>query len=120
MATDDGDIVRGVGYVSIYSAHAEKDVDDLLFMLNGGKPVSQKLHCKPTRVKIKHALTMVRSLASPELENLELVLAKADSLFVCRLNGSARNSQRRRHVRAQLTAMLPIRVQQLTRLPKMR
>lgn len=79
--TDDGNIVMGVGYVSIYSAHAEKDVDDLLFMLNGGKPVSPKLHCNPTRTKIKHALTVVQSLASSELENLERALAKADSLF---------------------------------------
>lgn len=78
---DDGDIVRGVGFVSIYSAHAEKDVDDLLFMLNGGKPVSSRLHCRPTRAKLKHALKMVRSLASSELDNLELVLKKADFLF---------------------------------------
>lgn len=81
VMTDDGDIVRGVGFVSIYSAHAEKDVDDLLFMLNGGKPVSPRLHCKPTRAKLKHALKMVRSLASSELEKLELVLERADSLF---------------------------------------
>lgn len=84
MITDDGDIVRGVGFVSIYSAHAEKDIDALLVMLNGGKPVGSKLHGKPARTKLEHALKMVRLLESSDLKNLELVLEKADTLFVRR------------------------------------
>jgi hypothetical protein len=31
---DDGDIIRGMGYVAIYAGYLEEQVDNLLFMLN--------------------------------------------------------------------------------------
>ncbi len=34
MLVDDGDIVRGLGFVSMYSAWVEEDVDDILRFLD--------------------------------------------------------------------------------------
>ncbi len=39
MLKDDGDIVRGLGFVSMYSAWVEEDIDDILRLLDPVEPM---------------------------------------------------------------------------------
>ena len=78
---DDGDIVRGLGFVTMYAAWVEEDVDDLLRMMQSIEPFEEKKQRWPVSRKLEHAAKIVRRLNSDELENLPEALEGAVALF---------------------------------------
>lgn len=78
---DDGDIVRGLGFVTIYAAWIEEDVDDLLRMLEPIESFDEKKQRWPISGKLKHAAKLVRTLNNDELNNLPDALEGALALF---------------------------------------
>ena len=81
MVPDDGDIVRGLGFVSMYSAWVEEDVDDLLRIMSSVEPFDEKKQRWPISRKLKNAADLVRSINSSELDGLPEALEYAISLF---------------------------------------
>lgn len=81
MLADDGDIVRGLGFVSMYSAWIEEDVDDLLRYMNLVESFDERKQRWPISRKLKHAARIVRRLDSEELRNLPEALEAAIELF---------------------------------------
>lgn len=78
---DDGDIVRGLGFVSMYSAWVEEDVDDILRLLSPIQAFDEKAQCWPISRKLKHAAQIVERLGSNELKELPTVLREGIELF---------------------------------------
>ncbi|MCK9638095.1 MAG: hypothetical protein M0R41_17635 [Methylobacter tundripaludum] len=81
MLKDDGDIVRGLGFVSMYSAWVEEDIDDILRLLDPVEPFEVKQQRWPISRKLDHAAKIVHSLESNELKNLPDALKNAVTLF---------------------------------------
>lgn len=81
MVCDDGDIVRGLGFVSMYSAWVEEDVDDLLRLLAPVKPFGEKEQRWRISRKLDHAAKLVASLGSAELDQLPRALKAGVALF---------------------------------------
>lgn len=81
MISDDGDIVRGLGFVSMYSAWVEGDVDDLLRLLDFVEPFDDKKQRWPISRKLDHAASVVERLGSSELSSLPAALIKGKNLF---------------------------------------
>ncbi|MDO9518918.1 MAG: hypothetical protein Q7L19_01730 [Pseudohongiella sp.] len=67
MIQDDGDIVRAMGYVALYSSYLEEQIENMISMLNlvlkyeKGSQVSDK---------IRHAKKILRTLGAAEFANL--------------------------------------------------
>ncbi len=78
---DDGDIVRGLGFVSMYSAWIEEDVDDILRLLSSVSTYGEKEQRWPVSRKLVHAAKVVRSLNSNELDHLPEALEYAVKLM---------------------------------------
>jgi hypothetical protein len=74
---DDGDIVRGLGFVTMYAAWVEEDVDDLLRLLAAIEPFDEKKQRLQISGKLKHAAKLVRGLKSEELDGLPKALEGA-------------------------------------------
>lgn len=68
MIEDDGDIIRGLGFVTMYAAHLEGQIDELLFLLSELFEYSENLQRRPISAKIR--------LAQEVLSNMEESLAK--------------------------------------------
>lgn len=81
MLKNDGDIVRGLGFVSMYSAWVEEDIDDILKLLGPIEPFEVKQQRWPISRKLKHAANIVRRLESDELPKLPDALKNAVKLF---------------------------------------
>ena len=81
MLPDDGDIVRGLGFVSLYSARVEEAVDDLLRRLEKVEPFGDKRQIWPISQKLRHAAQVVRRLSCPQLDRLPLALEAGVTLF---------------------------------------
>lgn len=81
MITDDGDIVRGLGFVSMYSAWVEEDVDDLLRLMSPVEPFDENKQRWQISRKLKNAADLVRRLKSTELDGLPEALEGALDLF---------------------------------------
>jgi hypothetical protein len=81
MLEDDGDIVRGLGFVSIYSAWVEEDIDDILRLLSSVEPFDAKQQRWQISKKLKHAEEIVHRLSSDELNGLPSALRRAVALF---------------------------------------
>jgi len=81
---DDGDLVRGLGFVTMHAAWIEEDVDDLLRMLNQIEQFDEKIQRWPISAKLRHAAKIVRSLKSDELNDLPEALEGAIDLFELR------------------------------------
>ncbi|APV52019.1 hypothetical protein BWI17_21515 [Betaproteobacteria bacterium GR16-43] len=78
---DDGDIVRGLGFVSMYAAWVEEDVDDLLRMMSSIQEFDEKKQRWPISRKLDHAANLVAQLKSDELSALPDALLGAKDLF---------------------------------------
>ena len=78
---DDGDIVRGLGFVTIYAAWVEEDVDDLLRLMNDIEQFDEKKQRWQISRKLKHAAELVRKLNSNALRGLPEALEGAIDLF---------------------------------------
>lgn len=78
---DDGDVVRGLGFVTMYAAWVEEDVDDLLRMMNPVEPFDEPKQRWQISRKLRHAAGVVRTLNSGELAGLPEALEGAVDLF---------------------------------------
>jgi hypothetical protein len=67
---DDGDIVRGLGFVTMHAATVEEDVDDLLRILESIEPFDEKKQRWPISFKLKQAAKLVRELKCDILNSL--------------------------------------------------
>jgi len=78
---DDRDVVRALGFVTIYSAWVEEDVDELLRVLKPLRPFDEAVRQLPIARKLTHAAALVRQLDTPELFGLPEALEHARELF---------------------------------------
>ena len=81
MMADDGDIVRGLGLVAMYSAWLEEDVDELLRILDPVEPFDEAKQRWPISRKRAHTAALVRRINSAELQGLPEALEHAGNLF---------------------------------------
>ena len=81
MLQDDGDIVRGLGFVTMHSAWVEEEVDNLLRQLSVLEEFDEKKQRWPISRKLKHAEELVLRLNSSELKYLPEALRAAADLF---------------------------------------
>ena len=59
MIEDDGDIVRGLGFVVLHAAHLEGQIEDMLFQLSAIEPYTEKEKKLPISKKIKKAINVL-------------------------------------------------------------
>jgi len=81
MPRDYGDIVRGLGFVSMYSAWVEEVVDDLLRFMAQVEAFDEGRQRWPISRKLNHAANVVRRLNSRELDGLPEALEAGVALF---------------------------------------
>ena len=81
MVMDDGDLVRGLGFVTMYSAWLEEDVDEILRVLDAVEQFDAQRQRWPVSRKLDHAAEIVRRLGSAELVELPGALDHAKNLF---------------------------------------
>jgi hypothetical protein len=79
--SDDGDIIRGLGFVTMYSAWVEEDVDDLLRIMDSVAPFDEKKQRLGISQKLKHAKKLVLELNNNEVDGLPDALENAIKLF---------------------------------------
>jgi hypothetical protein len=78
---NDGDIIRGLGFVTLYSAYLEEQIDDLLFMLNKVEVFSEDEQRWPVSRKIKKAKTIASKFDFEGRDNLMEILDRAKGAF---------------------------------------
>jgi hypothetical protein len=78
---DDGDIARGLGFVTMYAAWVEEDVDDLLRALELIEQFDEEKQRWQISRKLKHAAHLVEGLKSDELKSLPDALMGALKMF---------------------------------------
>jgi hypothetical protein len=81
MLQDDGDIVRGLGFVTLYSAYLEEHIDALLSMLGPVEKFGEDKQRWPISRKIKHAKKVLSRIDNREFNNLIPDLDICLSLF---------------------------------------
>lgn len=59
----DNDIIRGLGFVALYAAYLEEQIDNLLFMLEPVEPYSAEEQRWPTSRKIDKAKRLILKLS---------------------------------------------------------
>lgn len=62
MLNDDGDIVRGLGFVALYAAYLEEQIDNLLETLDQVEAYDSTKQRWPISRKIKHAINVIGRL----------------------------------------------------------
>ena len=67
---DDGDVIRGVGFVAIYAAYVEEALDSLLECLNRVKAVDDQLRRRQTSRKIREIKKRLQILDRDGFEEL--------------------------------------------------
>lgn len=73
---NDGDVVRGLGFVALYSAYLEEQIDNLLLMLQPVEPFPDCEQRWPTSRKIEKAKRIVGGLV---FEYRDALLADLDA-----------------------------------------
>jgi hypothetical protein len=81
MLKDDGDIIRGLGLVTLYSAYLEEQIDNLCAMLGGIEEFGEDKLRWPISRKVKHAKKLLSKLDGPEITNLIINLNTCLALF---------------------------------------
>ncbi|WP_077730023.1 hypothetical protein [Methylocaldum sp. 14B] len=81
MLNDDGDIVGGLGFVALYSAYLEEQIDSLLFMLNAVEEFTEEEQRWPVSRKIKKAKSVAAKLDFEGRDDLMAVLDNAKNAF---------------------------------------
>lgn len=81
MLNDDGDIVRGLGLVALYSAYLEEQIDNLLFMLNAVEEFTEEEQRWPVSRKINKAKALAAKLNFEGRDDLLEVLDEAKTAF---------------------------------------
>jgi len=67
---NDGDIVRGLGFVTLYAAYLEEEIDNLLTMLNSIEIFDEEKQRRPASRKIREAVKIVGKLNGQGLSAL--------------------------------------------------
>ena len=81
MLNDDGDIVRGLGFVALYAAYLEEQIDNLLEILDQVESYDLAKLRWPISRKIKHAIDVIGRLDVSELPNYTTDLQNCLELF---------------------------------------
>ncbi len=80
-AIDDGDIMRGLGFVTMYAAWVEEDIDGILRILTPLEEFTVDIQRFSISRKLKHARAIVVSIERDELSILMATLKRGVSLF---------------------------------------
>lgn len=81
---DDGDLIKALGYVAMYAAWLEEDVDDILRIMAPAREFDGAVQRLPIGRKLKHARETVELLGSDELDDLVEALEAAADVFEMR------------------------------------
>ena len=81
MLQNDGDIVRGLGFVALYSAYLEEQIDNLLFMLSSVEKFTEKEQRWPVSRKIKKAKKVANKLEFEGRDDLLQILDLSRDAF---------------------------------------
>jgi hypothetical protein len=81
VLNDDGDIVRGLGFVALYSAYLEEQIDNLLIMLNTVEEFTEEEQRWPVSRKIKKAKGVAAKFEFEGRDDLVAVLDHAKDAF---------------------------------------
>lgn len=81
MIQNDNDIVRGLGFVALYSAYCEEQVDNLLFMLNEIEEFTESEQRWPISRKIKKAKSVSNKFDFENRKDLISILDAAKDAF---------------------------------------
>lgn len=77
----EGDLVRPLGFVVLYAAYAEGELDDLIATLPADAPYDDRKRVWPLGAKVTYALELLARLESKELTDLRNILSEAPNLF---------------------------------------
>ena len=81
MLEDDGDTVRGLGFVALYSAYLEEQIDNLLLLLSPIEEYGEDKQRWQTSRKLKHAKTILGAIEFDSKEDLIADLCTCKDLF---------------------------------------
>lgn len=81
MLNDDGDIVRGLGFVALYAAYLEEQIDNLLEALAPVESYDSAKQRWPISRKIKHAINVIGKLDVSEFPDYKKDLQTCLNLF---------------------------------------
>jgi hypothetical protein len=81
MLQNDGDIVRGLGFVALYAAYLEEQIDNLLMMLAPIEAYDKKKQRWHISKKIKHVIRVLGRLDAEEIPDLATDLRTCINLF---------------------------------------
>lgn len=81
MIEDDGDITRGMGFVTIYSAYLEGGIDDLLYQLSELEEYVEDEQKWPISRKIKKAQKILKSVKHEVADELLIILTQCKDHF---------------------------------------
>lgn len=85
MIEDDGDIIKGLGYVTMHGAHLEGRIEGLLFQLSYIESYTEKDQKLPISGKIKKAQKILSKFDYPLMEEI------IEDLELCREHFEWRN-----------------------------
>lgn len=77
----EGDLVRPLGFVTLYAAYAEGELDELLSVLPAKEPYDNAKRQWTVGRKLGYAQRLVRDLRSLDLTDLHATLKEAKALF---------------------------------------
>lgn len=81
MIRDDGDIIRGLGFVTLYAAYLEEQIENLLIMLAQIDPYDEAKQRWPISRKIKQAIKALKRLDADEFSDLAAYLRTCLDLY---------------------------------------
>lgn len=84
LLNNDGDIIKGLGFVALYAAYLEEQVDALLFMLQPVEPFAEAEQRWPISKKINKAVRLVAPLVFDYQADLLADLCRVRDLFESR------------------------------------
>lgn len=84
MLENDGDIVRGLGFVTLYSAYLEEQIDNLLTLLHPIEEYGEEKKRWQVSRKIKHVKQIVENLNFEGRDDLIQNLSRCKDLFEVR------------------------------------
>lgn len=77
----DGDLIRPLGFVTLYAAYAEGELDELIESLMRNDQYGDSMRQWTIGRKLNHALELTRSHSADCLHELESILLSAKDLF---------------------------------------